>query len=220
MPINIILTSCVNIKTNKDYIFQIDKNERLNVYLKSILQWLTKTNFNIILIDNSGHNYDELNNEKQIYKDRFEVISFIEDDLSEAFYLYYNNSKGASEIFAINYAFFNSRLINKNDFIIKITCRFFIPELQEYLNNFNLDDFDSLTQNDRDRCEMVGCHYKHFYFVFSIHLVNNLYKYDVHIENIWKERTSSFKATRTLICKRFDIENTQRGGLDQSYIDI
>ena len=104
----IILTSTINVNLKKCYLFQKDANSRLDTYLKSILQWLYKTNFNIILVENSGYNYNELNNEKEIYKHRFEVITFIEDELEEARYLKNNNSKGASEIFSIQYAFFHS----------------------------------------------------------------------------------------------------------------
>ena len=74
--ITIILTSTVNINEKKAYIYQKNKDERINTYLKSILQWLNKTNFNIVLVENSGYNFNELNNEKKIYKDRFEVITF------------------------------------------------------------------------------------------------------------------------------------------------
>ena len=88
--ITIILTSTVNINKKKSFLYQIDKNERINTYLKSILQWLNKTNFNIILVENSGYNFDELNNEKEIYKNRFEVITFKENELNDAKYLINN----------------------------------------------------------------------------------------------------------------------------------
>jgi hypothetical protein len=41
----------------------------------------------IVLVDNSGYKYEELKNEKEEFKDRFEVISFIENQLEEAKYL-------------------------------------------------------------------------------------------------------------------------------------
>uniref|UniRef100_A0A6C0H197 Uncharacterized protein n=1 Tax=viral metagenome TaxID=1070528 RepID=A0A6C0H197_9ZZZZ len=95
----IILTSTVIINKNKICLYQIDKNERLNTYLKSIKKWLTETNFYIILVDNSGYNYKELNEEKELYKERFEVIIFKEDELDSAKYLKDDKSKGNSEIF-------------------------------------------------------------------------------------------------------------------------
>jgi len=219
--ITIILTSTVNINKKKSYLYQIDKNERINTYLKSILQWLNKTNFNIILVENSGYNFDELNYEKDKYKNKFEVISFKETEISDAKYLMNNDSKGASEIFAINYAFKNSKLIkniDKSNFIIKITARYFIPELEQYLSNYNLDEYDCLTQNNRNRCEMVGSHVNNFKDIFNINLLNKNNVYDSLIENIWKYRTSKYN--KILICKEFSIESTQRGGLFEQFTTI
>lgn len=215
--ITIILTSTVYVNNNKSYVYQKDTNERINIYIRAILQWLNKTNFNIVLIENSGYNFNELNNEKEIYKNRFEVITFKENELDDAKELIYNDSKGASEIFAINYAFNNSNLIkNYNpNFIIKITARYFIPELESYLNNYDLDKYDCLTQNNRNRCEMVGSHIKNFQNIFNSKLLDENNNYDGHIENIWKYRT--MKYDKVLVCKEFNIKSTQRGGLNEVF---
>ena len=220
MDVLIILTATVNVNLNKDFLFQTNKTDRINIYIKSVLNWLKNTNFNIILIDNSGYEFNELHIEKYNYRHRFNVITFNESTLLEAQYLKNNKSKGASEIFAINYAY--KYIINKLNptklFIIKITARFFIPELESYLNTYKLNDFDCLTQYNKNRCEMVGSHYKNFSDIFNIHLINENSQYDNHIENIWKMRTSKY--TNVLICKEFNIEQTQRGGLNQKYDTI
>jgi hypothetical protein len=215
----IILTSTVNINIKKS-IHQKNKDERINTYLRSVLQWLNKTNFNIVLVENSGYNFNELNNEKEIYKDRFEVITFKENELDESKYLKDYNSKGASEIFAINYAFNNSNIIknNKTNFIIKITGRYFINELEDYLLSYNLNEYDCLTQNDRKRCEMVGSHINNFSNIFNIILLDKNNKYEGHIENIWEYRTSQYD--KILVCKEFNIEPTKRGGLDEVFSTI
>ena len=208
--ITIILTSTVNVDYNKVYLFQKDPISRKEIYLKSILQWLHKTNFHIIVVDNSGYEYNELDNEKTIYKNRFEVISFKENELEETKYLENKVSKGASEIFSIDYAYRHSTIIHQSNFIIKITCRYFIPELEDYLRVFDLNKWDCLTQNIRNRCEMVGSHYKNFNNIFNINLLNNNNEYDGDVENIYQFRTSKFP--NVLICKKFTIELTQRGG--------
>lgn len=179
---------------------------------------MTKTKFNIVLVENSGYHYDELNNEKEIYKNRFEVITFNENNLEQAQYLKRDRSKGSSEIFAINYAYYNSKLIHSSNFIIKITARFFIDELEQYLSLFDLNEYNCLTQQDRDRCEMVGSHYKYFPDIFNIYLINDNYQYEGHIENIWKLRTSRHK--KILICKTFNITETQRGGVNETFTNI
>jgi len=214
----IILTSTVFVNENKICIYQKNKNERIKTYLESIEQWLYNTSFKIILVENSGYNFNELNNEKELFKHRFEVISFDEKTLKESKYLLNNDSKGASEIFSINYAFYNSKLIKKTDFIIKITARYYIPEFYEYIKNYDLQKYDCLTQNDTDRCEMVGCHYKHFANFFNVLLLDKDKKYNGHIEAVWKFRTTLYK--NILRCKIFNIKETQRGGLDETFTTI
>jgi hypothetical protein len=214
----IILTSTVHVKLNKNCIFQVSKDERIQTYLNSVLQWLNNTNLDIVLVENSDYNFDELSYEKEHFKNRFEVITFNENNLDEAKYLENNDSKGASEIFSINYAFKNSKLIKENCFIIKISGRFFIPELEKFLLDYDLDTYDCLSQCDRDRCEMVGSHYRNFSYIFNINLINQNNEYEGHIESIWKIRTLSFN--NNLICRNFPITPTRRGGIDGFFDNI
>lgn len=218
MNTTLILTSTVTINQNKCWLYQTDKNDRLQTYLKSVLQWLSKTKFNIILVDNSGYNYDELSVEKELYKDRFEVITFIESELEQAKYLEHDRNKGASEMFSIDYAFNNSNIIKQSNFIIKITARYFIPELENYLCNYDLNKYDCLTQNTRSRCEMVGSHIKYFSHIFNISLIDKNNNYVGHIESLWEERTSACE--HILVCDPFQIEATQRGGANHKFFDI
>jgi len=169
MNTTIILTSTINVGSNISCLYQKNSTDRLSLYLKSVRQWLFNTKFNIILVENSGYNYDELNSEKQQYKNRFEVITFKEEQLKQATYLKNEHSKGAHEVFAIYYAFCNSKIIHSSNFIIKITGRFYIPDLEKYLSRYHLDDYDCLTQYNKDRCEMVGCHYANFSYIFNIY---------------------------------------------------
>lgn len=210
MNTTIILTSTVNINPIKWYLFQRDKDERLQLYLKAIKQWLTKTNLKIVIVDNSGYNYDELQLEKELYKDRFEVITFVESELEESKNLTDNPHKGASEIFAINYAFAKSIIRNPDDFIIKITARYFIPDFEDYLKKYDLNEYDCLTQNNRMTCEIVGSHVKNFHHIFRVELFLKNGQYTGHVEAIYEERTSEY--TRILICEPFPIEETQTGG--------
>ena len=161
-----------------------------------------------------------MNVEKEIFKDRFEVITFIERDLPNTKYLENDDSKGTSEMFSINYAYSNSILIKQSNFVIKVTARFFIPELEEYLSNYDLNAYDCLVQHNRydSRCEMVGSHIKHFYFVFSLFFMMKNRAYEGQAEHVYEERTSCF--TNRLICKEFEIEKTQRDGIDMCFTTI
>jgi len=222
----IILTATVNVRPNINCIYQNNANDRINTYLKSILQWLYKTNFNIILVENSGYGFTkELNAEIELYKNRFEIISFKENEVKESKYLMNNVSKGDSEIFAINYAFIHSKLLRqlKPIFIIKITCRFFISELEEYLQNLNLNNYACLSQYDANRCEMIGCHVNLFKYIFNVNTHNKVYNNIDLIENVYKTRINYCQYIlkyNVLRCKNFNIEETQRGGMNQKYNNI
>ncbi len=216
--ITIILTSTINVKQNISCMYQTNRDDRKSIYLKSILQWLQHTNFKIVLVENSGDNFEELAIEKIKYKDRFEIFTFIENELEHANYLQNTLSKGASEIFAINYAMYFSKLIKQTDFIIKITARYFIPELENYLSKIDLHNYECLSQYDPNRCEMVGCNYKNFSYIFNINLTNNKGEYTGHVESMYKERISTFN--NILRCETFIIEPTLRGGHDASFSDI
>jgi hypothetical protein len=214
----IILTSTVRVNVNKIYLHQTDSSERLKIYLKSVKEWLYKTNFKVILIENSGYTFEELNYEKELFKDRFEVITFDESEFELSKWLVKNNSKGESELFSINYAIKNSKFIFPDTFIIKITARYFLPELEEYLNRFKLNEFDCLVQHNQDRCEMVGSNYKNFEYIFNQDVLNDLPLFCGHIESIYTYRTGKYK--NLLICKEFQIEKTQRGGADDTFNTI
>ena len=143
----IILTTTVFVQ-NKCYLYQISAEERIACYRKSIEQWLN-TNLKIIVVENSGYPFNEFN---EFISERFEIICFNENTLPEARYLIGNNSKGISELFSINYSIRNSKII-KNDFIIKITGRYFIHNFEEYIKTLNT--YDALIQNYINRCENI-----------------------------------------------------------------
>lgn len=214
----LLLTSTVNVNKTKDFIFQINKDDRLNVYLKSIRKWLYYTKFNIVLVENSNYIFNELINEILNFSDRFEIVSFKEEALEDYDKIKFDKSKGVSEIYAINYAFSKSKLLQNSNFIIKITARFFIPELESFLQNYDLTNYDCLTQNNKNRCELVGCNINNFNVIFSKNIVNEQNKYDWHVENIYRFRCSNFN--NVLTCKEFKIEPTLRGGVNKYYYTI
>jgi hypothetical protein len=214
--LSIILTTTVNVTPYSA--FQVNKLERINTYLKSITSWLNKTNFNIVVIENSGYEFVELHKEKILYKDRFEIITYNEKDINYEHFQMHLNSKGGLEINSIHYAYNISTIVKNSVFIIKITGRFFIPDLTNYLNNINLEEYDCLRQNFKNRCEIVGSHIKNFNIIFNKNLFIKNGIYDYHVENVYDYRYSLFK--NVLICPIFNIEPTQRGGLDEKYTQL
>ena len=205
----IILTSTVNVQ-NVTHLFQTEPNDRIQCYLKSIKNWLYETDLNIVLVENAGYQFNELDKEKEIFKSRFEFISFNEKELQIAEYLQTKQfGKGRHEIFAIYYAYRVSELIKTTNFIIKITSRYYIPEFESFLSSYNLDNFNGLTQNDENRCEIVGSHINNFTEIFSNEI------YDEHVEDVFRSRMKYFP--NILKCKIFKIEPTQRGGVPEIF---
>lgn len=214
----LLLTTTVNVQ-DKLALRDIDPLERIATYTKSLSQWLEKTKFRIIVIENTGHSFPEWEDWKEKYKDRLEVISFRESDVEDAEYLKGNNSKGASEIFAINYARSHSKWIEEIeeieeiDFLIKVTGRFFIPDLESYLECIDLDSFDILKQNNIHSCQLIGVRLSLFMNLFQRDLIDNNGNYNADVEKIYVERMLlNFTEERRLICPVFPIEPTLEGG--------
>lgn len=211
----ILLTTTVHVQ-NKVYVFQTDRNERLDQYTKKIRQWLNETQLPVLVVENTGYTFPELDEEKEKFHDRFEILSYNESELLESAYLKGNPYKGASEIFSIHWGYLNTRLTA--DFIIKITGRFFIPEFETFLGKYDLHDYDVIVQNNRNRCEMLGCHKCHFHNVFGLNLLNREGNYSGHVEDVYQFRCEQYE--HILQCPVFQIEGTQRGGIDEVFYNI
>lgn len=215
---------------NVAYTKQRDIKERLHTYVKSIKQWLTKTTLPIIIVENSGYIFTELNELIHQYKDRIEFISFNENENSAFNKLYEflieknknhkdkliknKNGKGLHEIFAIQYAVHHSKLIKKCTHIIKVTGRYFIPNFEEYVKTIPYS-CKAIRQKDHDRCEIVGCRKDMTDIVFDCDLYNKKGIFDEHIENVYKIRIDNIMPSITL--PMFPIEPTPRGGYAEKY---
>jgi len=209
--ISIILTTTVNVTKSS---FQVDKNERILTYVQSIKKWLYNTNLNIVVVENSNYYFKELQNEEEIYKNRFEIFTYNEVPTNEL----HLKSKGGSEISSIHYAYNNSKLIKNSTFLIKITGRYFIPQFEEFITNIRINEYDCLKQHFKHRCEIVGTNIKHFNTIFNKNLLLANGKYNVHVENVYEFRFSLFK--KIIVCPIFNIEKTQRGGVDECFTSL
>ena len=221
----IILTCTVNVNTNKAFLFQTNPDQRLECYLKSIKQWLDNSSFRICVVENSGYIFPELEEYLIKYNNRFEIISYDESTLINVNNLHTNDSKGSSELFAINHAYNNTKFKSSINFVIKITGRYFISELEQFLIESNISwktkekgyynstvRIMALRQHANLRCEMLGSHVDLFSFIFN----NNLYNYDGgfhgHVEAVYYNRINCLNTINILTCNEFKIEETQRGG--------
>jgi len=222
--IGIILTCTVFVNDRKIWLSQREPLERKRIYLESIRKWLEETDLNIIVVENSGYDFPELNPYLVTYKDRFEKICFqenlVEDELFDRLdaralrnpddYLY--TSKGTSEIFAIYYGSLRSRLFPQCHFVIKITGRYFIPEFEAFLKTKNLHHFDALTSHDPTMCMIVGASRENFRLIFYPDQFKSREGLHIHhIETLFYDRIQRFDETRIVRCPIFNIPPTLNG---------
>jgi len=229
----IILTCTVHINSKNIFLFQTNPDQRLACYLKAIKQWLENTSLRICVVENSGYRFPELAEYLTKYQNRFEIISYDERQLTAANNYNSNNSKGYSELYAINFAYNNTNFRSQIDFVIKITGRYFIPDLEDFLTNsfiglkskergyYNSDVRTlALRQKANTRCELLGSHVELFSFIFN----TNLYNYDGgfhgHVEAVYNNRIKCLNPKNILTCNEFKIEATQRGGDNGSFNTI
>ena len=81
--------------------------------------------------------------------------------------------------------------------------------------------YDVLCQNNYElepRCEMIGCNIKNFNDIFNLKLKKISPASFRCIEFEYQDKILRYN--NILVCKRFKIEPTQRGGINQLYFDI
>ena len=176
MNIVLLMTTTVNIFDNVSWLSQKNKQERLKMYGKKIMKWLNKSKLKIVVIENSEHRFNDLTKHTN---HRFEIISFKYTKKQKEIMDKYE-AKGQHEIYAIEYACNHSRLIKECDYVIKITGRYFVPDLESILykelNKNPKIDFirqSSLWRN-MNRCEIVGCSKNNINKLFYFPLENDM----------------------------------------------
>jgi len=119
----ILLTTCVNRKSQT----QEEREKLLSIYRRSISDWLTKTTLPICVVDSSSYDYSEFIGTRLI------IVSFKCDEIE---------SSTISESISILYALNNCKQITKYENIVKITGRYYIPDitwaLHSIISNYDL----------------------------------------------------------------------------------
>lgn len=218
----IILTTTIHVGEHKIGLFQKDVQSRLNTYLKAVIQWLENSDFTLVLVENSGYTWNELIPYQEKYAHRFQIHTFDEALEENAEYLRYDQSKGCSELYAINYVHNVSELIRNSKFVIKVTGRFFIPGLQTFLESAPLEHCSAMRQNDMTRCEMVGSRIDKFSDIFHVFALDERGDRMGHVESVYKFRMEREikHGNNVLVCDTFVIDPTIRGGVNKVYDNI
>lgn len=207
MNIVVLLTCTVNTQPHISWLKQRDSNERLEMYLNIIIKWLTKTKLQIVVIENSGvdlkteliNKFPDFNINK--YLDRFEAITYKYDDISaeDKQFLDSHEAKGHHELYAITYAHLNSKLIKECNYVIKITGRYFVTNLENILeNNLKHDETkikfirQSLKWRGWNRCEVLGCQLNNFNELFNYPSKNDMVEeeYTDRVNNLVKNNNN------------------------------
>ena len=106
----ILLTTCINRKSQT----QEEREKLLSIYRRSISDWLTKTALPICVVDSSNYDFSEFANTRLI------VVSFLYEK---------NETSTVSESISILYALNNSKELKSYENIVKITGRYYIPDI-------------------------------------------------------------------------------------------
>jgi hypothetical protein len=156
----ILLTCTVRPQDTVTQLRQKSPTEREAAYKTSILRWLTQSPFRIVVVENSGFPMSTqwLGVEPSVVPARLEFVLFDERALPAAGSLRKTESKGAHELFAIHKALLQSNTLRSVPFIIKVTGRFFVPDLYQVLVRHRVpNDYNAVRQHDPDECQILGC---------------------------------------------------------------
>ncbi len=128
----ILLTACIN-PDGMSFTKISDKNIRMDQYRKALDFYLANTSFPIIFAENSNIDISQYYT-KHINNDRLEILTFSGNDNKE-------RGKGYGEANIIEYAINNSKILDKETMIVKITGRLIVENINEVITKkFPLQD--------------------------------------------------------------------------------
>lgn len=132
----ILLTACVNPGGMPSTVLQ-DVSVRLRQYKEALLFYLLNTNFRIVIVENTEFDFrtDFL---KYIKNGRLEYLTFNGNDYNKCL------GKGYGECLIIEYAMNNSLMLQKSEYIIKITGRLIIENISQLCHIADLSQCDNL----------------------------------------------------------------------------
>lgn len=127
---NIVILMTGTVKPNSFATLALkDPDIRKAQYVDAIQFYLTKTNLNIVFVENSGVLLDkEFENHK--HRNRLEFVTYKSEPTIP------DKGKGSKELEIINYSVIHSKFISESDSIIKITGRLKVLNIIELTSKF------------------------------------------------------------------------------------
>lgn len=141
----LLLTATVDPK-GVVYLKRNDPQVRENDYINALKKWMETVNFPIVFCENSGYKIDKIKNITKSYSNNeTEILQFDGQEFPKEL------GKGYGELLIIKYAIQHSILIGHSDYVIKITGRYFIKNIEKIiialLKNRNLYVMVDLKRN-------------------------------------------------------------------------
>ena len=172
----ILLTTTVYINTT-DYMNEYNSPEsRLKLYLDNINEWLENTNLIIYVVESSNYNFPEYKNNPRV-----KIFTFKSDNNINCKHC----SATPYEAESILKAFYHFKL-NKYDKIIKVTGKYFIPDIENLIKNIP-NDADIFFQNSNENAlkkqnsEIFGCKTKYLPTIMNLIIENS--KFNMNFES-------------------------------------
>lgn len=161
----ILLTMCVDTNTNNN----MDKEYRLQLYKDTINKYLKNTNLEIFIIESS--NNKEL---KKLYENNNRIHIHIFDLKKNQDLIKFNKSSTLYELFSIKEAFkvFNLKQYN---FIIKITGRYYIPNIESIIKKLNNKNTFYIQYRNLGKM-----HFGTEILIFKSNIFYNIFKYTLN----------------------------------------
>ena len=133
--ISIILTTAVN-----------NNEDRLNTYLDRINKYIDKTNINFYIVESTGYTFPQINNP------RVKIYSFIGTKASNSTFMEVESITNIMD-------FYN---LHDSDFILKITGKYFVPNIEYLTNKYINNYYDFFIQKKHYHSEIFACKPKYY----------------------------------------------------------
>jgi len=125
--ITLLLTATIDPK-GVVFLKRNDPLVREQDYINALKKWIEAVNYPILFCENSGYKIDKIKNITKSYSNNeTEILQFDGQDFPKEL------GKGYGELLIIEYAIQNSILIEHSDYVIKITGRYFIKNIEKII---------------------------------------------------------------------------------------
>ena len=163
----LVLTCTVTVHRDIAQLVQTDAVARATNYADSLRRWLRESTLPVVVVENSGYTWPEVRAEHaaDLASGRLELHATDPQaatwehphplTAAQRAALRTCKSKGFHECASVQYALAHSRLVRAASHIVKVTGRYFAPQLEAVLRAHH--DAVWVQQRDPARCEIVGC---------------------------------------------------------------